>query len=170
MKEDLSMDTNYRYLILTLAFICGFQITSYSQQLSTDIENLSKGADVVLTGKVVQQNSSWNEDRSRIYTKATIQVEEYLKGNTNEGSIVVTYLGGEVGDVGELYTHMPKFEDDEEILVFLKRDQRTSSYKVFNGVEGKLSLVYDKNTGEKVTTSNVKINSLKTQIKSFITE
>jgi len=164
------MDTNYRYLIIVLAFIFGLFNNSYSQKYSTNIENLSKGADVVLTGKVVQQNSSWNEDRSRIYTNATIQVEEYLKGNTNEGSIVVTYLGGEVGDVGELYTHMPKFEDDEEILVFLKRDQRTSRYKVFNGEEGKLSIVYDKNTGEKVTTSNVQINSLKAQIKSFITE
>jgi hypothetical protein len=164
------MYTNFRYLLLTLAIICGFQITSYSQQLSTDIESLSKGADVVLTGKVVQQNSKWNEDRSRIYTDATIQVEEYLKGNTNEGSIVVTYLGGEVGDVGEFYSHMPRFEDDEEILVFLKIDRKTSSYKVFNGEEGKLSIVYDKNTGEKVTTSSVNINSLKAQIKSFSKE
>ena len=162
------MDTNYRYLLLTLAFICGFQITSYSQQLSTDIESLSKGADVVLTGKVVQQNSSWNEDRSRIYTKATIQVEEYLKGNTNEGSIVVTYLGGEVGDVGELYTHMPKFEDDEEILVFLKRDERTSNYKVFNGEEGKLTLYRDKITGERVTSFNKKISSIKKEIKNYV--
>ena len=97
-------------------------------------------------------------------------MEEYLKGNTNEGSIVVTYLGGEVGDVGELYTHMPKFEDDEEILVFLKVDQGTSSYKVFNGEEGKISIVYDKNTGEQVTTSHVRINSLKAQIKNSIKE
>lgn len=164
------MDTKFRYLLLTVVLIYGFQITSHSQQLSTSIEKLSKGADVVLTGKVIQQNSSWNEDRTRIYTDATIQVEEYLKGNTNESSIIVTYLGGEVGEVGELYTHMPRFEDDEEILVFLKRDQETSSYKVFNGEEGKLSIVYDKNTGEKVTTSSVQINSLKAQIKSFSKE
>jgi len=164
------MGTKYWYLILTMAFLCVFQITNYSQQLPTDIENLSKGADVVLTGKVVQQKSSWNEDRSRIYTNATIQVEEYLKGTTNEESIVVTYLGGEVGDIGELYTHMPRFKDDEEILVFLKNDHKTSSYKVFNGEAGKLSIVYDKNTGEKVTTSNVKISSLKEQIKNFTTE
>lgn len=162
------MDTSYRYLLLVLVFICGFYITSFSQQHSADIKNLSKGADVVLTGKVVQQNSSWNEDKSRIYTSATIQVEEFLKGNTNEVSIVVTYLGGEVGDIGELYSHMPKFEDDEEILVFLKRDQRTSGYKIFNGEEGKLRIVYDKNTGEKVTTSNVRISSLKAQIKSHL--
>jgi hypothetical protein len=97
-------------------------------------------------------------------------VEEYLKGNTNEGSIVVTYLGGEVGDVGELYSHMPRFEDEEEVIVFLNKDQTASRYKVYNGEEGKISIVYDNITGEKVTTSNVKINSLKAQIKNFITE
>jgi hypothetical protein len=155
-------------LIVILTFV-GYQFNTFGQTAS-ELKNLTEGADLILTGKVVQQNSSWNEDRSRIYTKATIQVEEYLKGNTNEGSIVVTYLGGEVGEVGELYTHMPKFEDDEEILVFLKRDKRTSSYKVFNGEDGKLSIVYDKTTGKKVTTSNVQINSLKAQIKSIITE
>jgi len=164
------MDTNYRYLLLTFALICGFQITSYSQQLSTNIENLSKGADVILTGKVLQQNSKWNEDRSRIYTDATIQVEEYLKGNTVESSIIITYLGGEVGGVGEIYTHMPKFNDDEEILVFLKKDQLTSGYKVFNGEQGKLTIIYDKITGEKITTSDVKINTLKEQVKSFSKE
>ena len=41
---------------------------------------LSKGADVIITGKVTQQSSSWNDDNTRIYTKATIEVEEYLKG------------------------------------------------------------------------------------------
>ncbi len=161
------MKLKYLIMLIVILTLVGYQFNAFSQTVSK-LEHLSEGADLILTGKVVQQNSSWNEDRSRIYTNATIQVEEYLKGNTNEGSIVVTYLGGEVGDVGELYTHMPKFEDDEEILVFLKVDQGTSSYKVFNGEEGKLSIVYDKSTGEKVTTSNVKINSLKVQIKSFI--
>ena len=123
-----------KYLIMQIVILTlvGYQFNAFSQTVSK-LEHLSEGADLILTGKVTQQSSEWNEDRSRIYTNATIQVEEYLKGNTNEGSIVVTYLGGEVGDVGELYTHMPKFENDEEILVFLKRDQRTSNYKVFNG-------------------------------------
>jgi hypothetical protein len=97
-------------------------------------------------------------------------VEEYLKGNTNEGSIVVTYLGGEVGDVGELYSHMPRFEDNEEVLVFLKKDEKSTDYKVFNGESGKISVVNDPQTGEKVTTSNVRINSIKAQITSYIND
>ena len=153
-------------LIVILTFV-GYQFNTFGQTAS-ELKYLSEGADLILTGKVVQQNSSWNEDRSRIYTNATIQVEEYLKGNTNEGSIVVTYLGGEVGDVGELYTHMPKFEDDEEILVFLKRDERNSNYKVFYGEEGKLTLYRDKITGERVTSFNKKISSIKKEIKNYV--
>lgn len=163
------MKLKYLIMLIVILTMVGYQFKAFSQTIS-ELEYLSEGADLILTGKVTQQSSEWNEDRTRIYTNATIQVEEYLKGNTNEGSIVVTYLGGEVGDIGELYTHMPKFENDEEILVFLKRDQRTSNYKVFNGEEGKLSIVYDKNTGEQVTTSNVRINSLKAQIKNSIKE
>jgi len=158
-----------KYLIMQIAILTlvGYQFNSFSQTIS-ELEYLSEGADLILTGKVTQQSSDWNQDRTKIYTNATIQVEEYLKGNINESSIVVTYLGGEVGDVGELYTHMPKFEDDEEILVFLQRSQSTSTYKVFNGEEGKISIVYDKNTGEQVTTSYVRINSLKAQIRNSI--
>lgn len=153
-----------------LILVSGFFFSCFAQVSSTDVKNMSEKADIIITGKVTQQTSSWNEDNSRIYTSATIQVEEYLKGNDSESSVVVRYLGGEVGEVGELYSHMPRFEDREEVLVFLTRDEQNSNYKVFNGSDGKINVVEDQNTGEKVTTSNVKINSLKAQIKSYINE
>lgn len=156
-------------MLIVILSCAGYQFNTFGQTAS-ELKYLSEGADLILTGKVTEQISGWNEDNTRIYTRATIQVEEYLKGNNNGSSVTVIYPGGEVGDVGELYSHMPKFQDDEEILVFLKKNQTTSDYKVFKGEEGKLSIMYDKNTGEKVTTSNVQITSLKVQIKNFITE
>ena len=65
---------------------------------------------------------------------------------------------------------MPKFEDKEEVLVFLTKDEQNSNYKVFNGADGKINIVEDQKTGEKITASNVKINSFKAQIKSYINE
>lgn len=142
----------------------------YSQSIQSEIMNLSKGADIILTGKVVKQTSAWNKDMSRIFTNVVIQADEYLKGDYSEKSIAITTLGGEVGDVGELYSHMPRFEDQEEVLVFLKKDDKSKSYKVFNGEDGKISVIIDPRTGEKVTPSNVQINSLKAQIKSYIND
>lgn len=158
------------YKLSIFLFLLGFCPAYFAQQVVVEIKDLSRGADVILTGKVTQQISSWNDDNSRIYTKATIQVEEYLKGSNDGGSVVVRYLGGEVGDVGELYSHMPRFEDEEEVLVFLKKDVKNAEYKVFNGENGKINIIEDSKTGEKVTTSNVNINSLKSQIKSYINE
>ncbi len=157
-------------LFFGLFIVCGMHYTIFAQQMSVELQDLSEGADVIITGKVTQQSSSWNDDNTRIYTKATIQVDEYLKGINNGNSVVVTYLGGEVGDVGEMYSHMPRFEDQEEVLVFLKKDEKNSDYKVFNGENGKISVIEDPKTGEKVTTSNVQINSLKAQIKNFVND
>lgn len=154
--------------LLNLLIICAVSFTSFAQQIKTELKDLSKGADVILTGKVTQQASSWNEDKTRIYTQATIQVDEYIKGNNAGNTVTVKYLGGEVGEVGEMYSHMPRFEDKEEVLVFLKRDEKSTNYKVFNGENGKISVINDPKTGERVTTSNVQINSLKTQIKNYI--
>lgn len=157
-------------LLCALIIVGGFFSASFAQLTSSEVENMSKNADLIITGKVTQQSSSWNEDNTRIYTRATIQVEEYLKGNNNSGPIIVSYLGGEVGEVGEMYSHMPRFEDNEEVLVFLKKDDKSTNYKVFNGEEGKINVIIDPKTGEKVTTSNVQINTIKTQIKSYIND
>jgi hypothetical protein len=164
------MQVTIMNLFYAMVIVFGFYSTSFAQLKSSDVESMSKNADVIITGKVTQQSASWNENKTRIYTQATIQVDEYLKGNSNGSSLVVIYPGGEVGDVGETYSHLPKFQDNEEVLVFLKKDEKSTNYKVFNGENGKISVLSDPQTGEKVTTSNLKVNSLKTQIKSYIAE
>jgi hypothetical protein len=154
-------------LVLFLSALCP---AYFAQHMGVKLQDLSVGADVIITGKVTQQSSSWNQDKSRIYTYATIQVNEYLKGNEGGGPVVVRYLGGEVGDIGEQYSHMPSFEDQEDVLVFLKKNETGSDYKVFAGEDGKISIINDPKTGEKVTTSNVPLNSLKAQIKNYVND
>lgn len=157
-------------IFFTFLFLCGIYPTYFAQQLATELKELTRGAEVILTGKVTQQASSWNEDKTRIYTRATIQVEEYIKGNNAGNTVTVKYPGGEVGEVGEIYSHMVRFEDKEEVLVFLKKDEKSADYKVYNGENGKISVINDPKTGEKATTSNMRINSIKAQIKSYIND
>ena len=147
--------------------VSGYLLGAFAQMGQSELKILSENADVIVTGKVIQQNSSWNENKTRIFTRATIQVEETLKGS-GLNSVVVNYPGGEVGDIGEMYTHTPKFENDEEVLVFLEKDDKNTNYKVVNGEEGKINVLTDPKTGEKITASNVQINTLKAQIKSYI--
>ena len=158
---------NFFFLILIAT---GIHLTVFAQDESTKIKKLSKDSDVILTGKVIAKKSIWNESKTRIYTRTTVQVDEYLKGNNSEGSVEIRYPGGEVGEVGELYTHMPRFEDDEEVLVFLKQDDQSEAFKVLYGEEGKIKVIRDEKSNEKVTSSKVRLENLKSQIKSYVTE
>jgi len=150
--------------------VSGFHFSLFAQFSTYEIKNLTYGADIILTGKVTEQASSWNENKTRIYTKATIQVEEYLKGNNTGGTVTVNYPGGEIGEIGEMYSHMPRFKDNEEVLVFLEKSGNNTDYKVLNGEEGKITLLNDETTGEKTTNSNVPLNSLKQQIINHLNE
>jgi hypothetical protein len=156
------------FIVLVVFIIFFSQSYNHSQTFQAEIKALSKGADVILTGKVTHQKSEWAENKSRIITKTTIQVDEYLKGNGSNNSVVINHPGGEVDGVGELYSHMPEFQDNEEVLVFLKKDTNSSDYKVFSGEDGKISLISN-SAGEKITPSNISLNTLKMQIKSFTT-
>lgn len=154
--------TNHPFWLFLLIV---FPAIAFSQNKSSFIERMAQGADLIITGKVVEQNSAWNSDKTSIYTNVTIRVDEYIKGQNTRNDIVITHPGGEVGDVGELYTHVPTFRNDEEILLFVKKNVRTNYYEVFQGESGKFTLSEDKVTGEKKTSQNWKVDKLKEEIK-----
>jgi uncharacterized phage-like protein YoqJ len=162
------MRLNYSLLFLFSLLLSGLISVSNAQQTNAKLKHLSKEADIIVTGKISKQKSNWNANKTRIYTDATLQVDEYLKGNNKGNSVTVTYPGGEVGSIGELYTHMPRFKTNEDVLVFLKKDKKSNSYKVYDGENGEVKILKDPKTGEKVTSSSVRINYLKDQIKSYL--
>ena len=154
------------FIFLLVILISGTLSVSFSQQSEAKLKHLTVNADIIVTGKVSGNKSNWNTDKTRIYTEATLNVDEYLKGINNGSSVVINYPGGEVNGVGELYTHMPKFVDNEDVLVFLKKDEK--GYKVFDGEEGKIRIIKDAKTGEAITNSNIRVEDLKTQIKKYL--
>ncbi len=141
-----------------------------SQQITTSLKSLTKNSEVVLIGKVSKQESKWNENKSRIYTDVTIDVDEYLKGQTGEKYITVSHLGGEVGEVGELYTHMPSFKEEEEMVLFVKRDKNDGKYRVYSSENGKIEIIKNKSSNQRFTASNKKVDDIKKEIQSYLAE
>jgi hypothetical protein len=131
-------------------------------------DELAKQADVVAVGKVTSMKSEWNSDKTRIYTRVTIGVDEYLKGGSG-GSIDVLVPGGEIGRVGELYTHMPKFKKDEDVVVFAEKD-RQGRYRVAGGSEGKYNVKKDERTGERIVSNRKTLETLTEEIRKAVSE
>jgi hypothetical protein len=144
------MNRSWRRLIHAIfgaAVIGGGFAPLLAQERSVSVEELTRNSEVVAVGKVRQKKSAWVGKGERIETTVTLDVSEYVKGG-GSGTIEVTTPGGEVGGVGELYTHSARFEKDEEVVVFARRD-RNNRYQVAGGSSGRQKVTTDPATGEK---------------------
>jgi hypothetical protein len=120
--------------------------TALSQSGAPATEDLARRADVVVVGKVTGVTSEWSSDRSRIVSRVTVSIDQHIKGDESQNSVTISTPGGEVGGVGEVYSHMPRFKMDEQVIVFAAKDQR-GVLRVVGGDEGKLTVTKDEVTG-----------------------
>lgn len=162
MKNSIS---TFLIIIIMLVF---YQQENLAQIESVNLQKLTESSEMIIVGKVINTESEWNENRDRIFTKVKINADEFIKGNNGTGAVIITIPGGEVGEVGELYTDLPTFENDEEVLLFLKRDIN-NNYVVNSGLDGKFNISNKEVVGElKKQNSISNIESLKSSIKSFL--
>lgn len=155
------------------SFICIFLLVvslsgnSFPQKNLSQIKYLTDNADIILTGKVTGKTSEWTNNKTSIISKITISASEYLKGSSGD-KILVTCLGGEVNGVGELYTHLPVFNIDEDVLLFLRKDRISYNFVVLGGEAGKVKLSKEQVTNNMLTGSSVKLSTLKEEIMNFL--
>lgn len=90
-----------------------------------DLDVLVAESDDVVLARVMKQASHYDE-RGRIVTDYTMQVEETEKGQTAPGAaITVRRFGGVVGNRGMRIAGEPSFKVGELVLLFGKRDGET---------------------------------------------
>jgi len=129
-------------------------------------EELTRRADVVAIGKVTATKSEWDENKSRIVTRATMSVGEYLKGNAGN-VMTITTLGGEVDGVGEWYSHVARFNKNEDVVVFAEKDKK-GNFRVTGGRDGKISITKDKSSGVSRVSEQMNLDDFRTRVKSAV--
>lgn len=108
----------------------------------TTLEAMSVEAVLVVTGRVLAQESAWDQAHRKIFTYTEIQVLERIAGEGDPKTIVVRTMGGEVGDIGMKVSGVPKFKPEEEVLVFLRNDPvEAGTFQVIGMSQGKFRLV-----------------------------
>jgi hypothetical protein len=127
------------------------------------IDDLIKGADVILVGRVAgilpskQGDNQLQDDWHVIYTDVIIQTENYLYGQPPAKRIAVRVEGGRVGDTVMLVEDAPVFYLGEDVALFLERlaPENTTPdgiapedyYRVYGGIQGKYAYADGAMTG-----------------------
>ena len=84
------------------------------------IPELVRGADRgAYAGRVLELRSSWNTERTMIWTEVTVQATENLVGGGGAGrTLVFRVPGGRVGDQWIEMEGAPRFEPGADVVVF----------------------------------------------------
>jgi hypothetical protein len=131
---------------------------------SARVTNLTRKADIVAIGRVSSLKSEWTPDKSRIQTRITLAVDTYVKGSAGDTMDIVV-PGGEIGAVGEIYSHMPRFTIHEDVVVFAERDTG-GHLRVSGGDEGKFEVKKDIRTGVRMVGERMSLEEFTAQIRA----
>jgi len=132
-------------ILVILLFSPGIVSAQYS---APKTEDMTKQSDLVVSGKVAGRISEWTPKHDRIQTRITLAVDQAMKGSAPGSAITIVVPGGEVDGVGEWYSHSVAFQENENVVVFAKRDNG-NAYRVVGGEAGKISVKQDEKTGKK---------------------
>jgi hypothetical protein len=153
---------------LTVLLVSAMVSSALAQTSLRTTDVLAKEADLVAVCKVTGATAEWDGTKSRIVTRVTMAVGEYLKGGA--GSVItVKTPGGEVDGVGEWYSHSARFTKDEDVVVFAGRDAR-GDLRIQGGAEGKISISKDDRTGKARVNEQMTLDELKARIRTVVQE
>lgn len=105
-------------LILILSLMVSLLFSQHHNHFES-IESRYENADYVFEGKVIEKIGFWNPQKSQIFTKNIIQINQVFKGGQHESIEIVTQ-GGEVGDEFQYVFHAKEFQLGSEGLFFCK--------------------------------------------------
>ena len=110
--------------VVIFSLATGFLTTQGSTlMIEKSIEELTYEADFILTGKVQDMESRWNEEKTLIYTYVSVSVTKYIKRileMEEPKEITVKIPGGQVGDIALKVSDTPEFIKGEEVFLFLR--------------------------------------------------
>jgi hypothetical protein len=136
-------------LVLAVIVVCAIDAVSTEIVLMTP-RDLGMQATIVVRGSVRASSSSWNESRTKIFTKTTIDVAETYKGE-RAPSVEVTELGGVVDNVKMTVSGAVLWKKGEEVLLFLESGQKIG-YQIVGLSQGKFTVERDPVSGKRFLT------------------
>ena len=155
------------FLSLFLGIVSLFVTSAFGQSNAAMAEQLAARAEVIAIGKVTGIESEWNESHTMIRTRVTLSVDQFVKGGSSQNAMTIYVPGGEIDGVGEIYSHMPTFRRDEDVVVFAEKD-RDNRYRVSAGSQGKFLVEKDGATGRRMIAGGRSLDDLKAQLNLVI--
>ncbi|MGO9274059.1 MAG: hypothetical protein ACLQOO_28115 [Terriglobia bacterium] len=136
------------------AFWFGVQVTptGATTMVQLSLDQLVQASSLVVRGRAIAQQSTWNAQRTEIVTLTTIAVEQAVKGEAT-GTVVVEQPGGRVGSYRVGVPGTVHFQPNTSYVLFLEPapaepQESAPHYLVVGLLQGAYRIYTDPVTGE----------------------
>ncbi len=110
-----------------------------AQVIYVDETKLVNNAYDIVEGTVINIDIRWDDDHSLINTYVTMKIDSAYKNIIKENEIVIKVIGGQLDGFITAAPHMPQYELNENVLVFLQKDDIT--YRTYGLSQGKFKRI-----------------------------
>lgn len=112
-------------LTLALAATALFAVPAGATTLlRAGLDELVRGNELILQGRVLDVHSYWNADHTFILTDVRLRPESFLKGTRRaDEDVTLTLPGGTVGETTVLLIGTPEMVPGSDYVVFLNREE-----------------------------------------------
>lgn len=125
------------------------------------VQELTKQADIIAIGKITEFRSEYNPARTRVFPRAILTPDEYMKGSETARTLSITYQSADAGP------EIARFQKNEEVLLFLRKDAE-GNLQVVGGSQGKFVISKDIRTAKKMVAAYTTLDEMKTQVTTHI--
>ena len=128
------------------SIVCGLlTFIAFSAQATTvkslSVETMAQEADTIIEGRVIEKESRWNQQKTRIYTFTQINVTTSHKGNEKSGTTLqVRQIGGDIDGLSQRVVGNAEFTVGEDVLVFPSKDPASNLHFVVGMAQGKFAI------------------------------
>lgn len=127
-----------RLLTAVLAFLAvtliGVSQAPAATIIQIDLPQLVAQSDLIATGEVTDTDEQFDDERGRVYTTITIEIDDVVDGKPTD-EVVLRHPGGQDGDIATHAPGVPHFTDDERVFLFLQHtDEHAALVGLSQGV------------------------------------
>ncbi len=136
--------------LLAAAFLLLPPVARATVLVATDLTGLTRNAQVIVHGRVVQVTPQWTEGRRRVVSVVSIDALEYLKGDFGP-RFEIQVPGGTMGRYRSVMAGAPSFKEGQEVILFLAAQPPSLPY-IVGFSQGVYRVMADPATGRAVVT------------------
>lgn len=131
-------------------FVNILSANSYSlKEAFIPVSDVAKSSSEIVVAKCTSSVAKFDEKTGFVYTYTTFKVSNSLKNSITSDEIQFRIIGGQDGDIRTDVQGLPKFDVNQEMVLFLDAKNRNGYYRLSSFANGIYKIKTDEKTGEK---------------------